>query len=502
MDPRHPSLSVLLTTSILLSVAPTVVRGINPTDQVPPVAVSGLSGVTFLTTDLSRLRRFYGQGAGLAEVPEEPGGIRFVVGANQWIEFRSVSDGGWARRLQHVTLEAADLDGIESVLRARGVSATWTGSDPKKRALQFADPAGNLIQVTKSSTPPAAAAMRTAPFSNHLQHIGLAVAYPLAEPTMAFYREKLGFPEVFRGNAPNGRLALVKFRIPGPGRELIELIFFDPPLNKWAAGAFDHVNFEVSNIDDAYQALHGRGIAIQSKHLPTVNGEHLWAIDIIDPELTRVEVQVLAPTSAPIGTISTVGGVSARPLFDGRTLTGWEGNTGNWRVEDGAIVGGALDRRQPRNEFLATTGAYGDFELRLQYKIEGTSGFVNGGVQFWSQRMPGSFEVSGYQADLGADKDGNLYDESRRDTELAAPSPEVRDRALKTGEWNDYRIRAEKAHIEIWLNGAKTVDYTERAQGIPQRGKFALQIHGGANTRVSYRNLELEALPDPAQTGH
>ena len=140
--------------------------------------------------------------------------------------------------------------------------------------------------------------------------------------------------------------------------------------------------------------------------------------------------------------------------------------------------------------------------MRLQYKIEGTGGFVNGGVQFWSQRVPGSFEVSGYQADLGAGTDGDLYDESRRNADLAAPSPEVRDRALRPGAWNDYRIRAEKAHIQIWLNGVKTVDYTESAPGIPQQGKFALQIHGGANTKVSYRNIEVEAFPDQAQTGH
>ncbi|MFZ1056411.1 MAG: DUF1080 domain-containing protein, partial [Opitutaceae bacterium] len=73
----------------------------------------------------------------------------------------------------------------------------------------------------------------------------------------------------------------------------------------------------------------------------------------------------------------------------------------------------------------------------------------------------------------------------------------VRNRVLKLGAWNDYRIRAVKTHIEIWLNGTKTVDYTESAQGIPQRGKFALQIHGGAFTKVSYRNLEIETLPDP-----
>src|SRR5271165_2570478 len=495
--PRYRS--VLLVASLLLSLEHHAARGANLSDQAPPLAVSGLSGVTFLTTDFAPLRRFYGQGAGLAEVPLDPSRIRFIVGASQWIEFQKVSEANWARRLQHVTLAATDLDEVASALRSRGVPLTWIGSDPQRRVLQLSDPAGNLIQLTQPWIAPEAT--RTVPFSNHLQHVGLAVSSLLAEPTMAFYRETLGCPEMIRMNAPNGHLALVKFRLPGPSRDLIELIFCDPPLNKWAAGAFDHVNFEVSNIDDAYRALHKGGIAIRSNHLPTVNGERLWAMDIIDPELSRMEVQAIAPTSTPIGTVSTVGGASSKPLFDGRTLAGWEGNMGNWRVEEGAIVAGALDRRQPYNEFLATTAVYGDFELRLEYKIEGTGGFVNGGVQFWSRRVPGSFEVSGYQADLGADTDGNLYDESRRNANLATAPAGVRNRALRPADWNDYRIRAEGAHIEIWLNGVKTVDYTESDSSIPLRGEFALQIHGGANTKVSYRNLEIETLPGPVQIG-
>jgi hypothetical protein len=154
-----------------------------------------------------------------------------------------------------------------------------------------------------------------------------------------------------------------------------------------------------------------------------------------------------------------------------------------------------LDRRQPHNEFLATTKDYGNFELRLKYRIEGSAGFVNGGVQFWSQRVPGNWEVSGYQADLGAATDGNLYDESRRGVNLVVASPEVRARALRPGEWNDYRIRAENAHIQIWLNGVKTADYVEADKGIPMHGRFALQIHGYARTKVWYKDLELEELP-------
>jgi len=187
----------------------------------------------------------------------------------------------------------------------------------------------------------------------------------------------------------------------------------------------------------------------------------------------------------------------AMPIFDGKTLNGWEGNTNYWRVEEGAIVAGGIERKQPHNDFLATTREFGNFELRLQYKLEGTNGFVNGGVQFWSQRVPHNFEVSGYQADLGADTDGNLYDESRRNRNLAEPKKETREKALKPGDWNDYRIRAEGAHIQLWLNGVKTVDYTESDQAIPRHGIMALQIHGGAYTKVQYRNLELEELPAP-----
>jgi hypothetical protein len=186
----------------------------------------------------------------------------------------------------------------------------------------------------------------------------------------------------------------------------------------------------------------------------------------------------------------------ATPLFDGKSLTGWEGDAHFWRVGSNAIVAGWLDRKQPHNDFLATTREFGNFDLRLQYKVEGTNGFVNGGVQFWSQRVPDNFEVSGYQADLGADTDGNLYDESRRNRNDAEAGKETRAKALKPGDWNDYRIRAEGARIQIWLNGVQTVDYTESDAAIPRHGIIALQIHGGAYTKVQYRKLVINELPE------
>ena len=193
------------------------------------------------------------------------------------------------------------------------------------------------------------------------------------------------------------------------------------------------------------------------------------------------------------------------PLFDGKTFTGWEGDIDTvWRIEDGALVAGSLEKKQEKNNFLATTKKYSDFELTLKWKLEGTEGFVNGGVQFRTVRIPNHHEVSGYQADLGKGYDGALYDESRRKKMLAQPTPEVLAKAQKPlGEWNEYRIRAEGKRIQIWLNGVQTVDYTETAGVILQDGKsmvidttgiIAVQIHGGATSIVRYKDLMIEEL--------
>ncbi|HRE80124.1 MAG TPA: DUF1080 domain-containing protein [Opitutaceae bacterium] len=187
---------------------------------------------------------------------------------------------------------------------------------------------------------------------------------------------------------------------------------------------------------------------------------------------------------------------SATPLFDGATLRGWEGNTAVWRVEEGALVGGSLEGN-PRNEFLATTRSYRNFVLKLEYKLVGTEGFVNGGVQIRSRRIAQpAHEMSGYQADIGAGYSGFLYDESRRKRVLAAADKKRVEEVEKPGEWNRYEIRCEGPRVQLFINGKQTVDYTEREPGIEQEGLIALQIHGACKAVISFRNVTLVELPD------
>jgi hypothetical protein len=184
-------------------------------------------------------------------------------------------------------------------------------------------------------------------------------------------------------------------------------------------------------------------------------------------------------------------------LFDGKTLDGWEGDEKTWRVEDGAIAGGSLESIVPRNEFLCTRKSYENFELKVRFRLLGDKDKANGGVQFRTKRVPNHHEVSGFQADIGQGYWGALYDESRRNKVLAGPSKEVIAKAAKLDDWNEYTIRAEGPHVQLWLNGVLTVDYTEKDEKIEPAGIIGLQVHGGGKTKVLYKDITIEELPAP-----
>lgn len=177
------------------------------------------------------------------------------------------------------------------------------------------------------------------------------------------------------------------------------------------------------------------------------------------------------------------------PIFNGKDLEGWEGDLKLWKVEDGKIVGDSPGIKQ--NDFLATKKTYGDFELRLEFKLKDGKG--NTGVQFRSKRDLTSSEVEGYQADIGEKYWGCLYDEHRRRKVLVQAPPELAN-VLKKDDWNTYVIRAEADHVTLSINGLTTVDYREPEKEIARSGIIAVQVHSGPPLRVEFRNLRLKEL--------
>ena len=184
----------------------------------------------------------------------------------------------------------------------------------------------------------------------------------------------------------------------------------------------------------------------------------------------------------------------AQTLFDGKTLKGWsiqEKEAWMWKVKDGAIVGGSLDKNVPHNTFITTEKRYKNFELTLQVKVEGKR--PNAGIQIRSERIKDHHEMIGYQADVGPGYWGRLYDESRRRKFLAPFATKAGAMEIKEG-WNDYKIRCEGKRIRMWINGILTCDYTEKDELIPLEGFIALQAHSGPPFEVSYRKIVIKKL--------
>jgi putative heme-binding domain-containing protein len=176
---------------------------------------------------------------------------------------------------------------------------------------------------------------------------------------------------------------------------------------------------------------------------------------------------------------------NAKDFFNGKDLTGWDGDPKLWRVENGEIIGKSPGIKH--NEFLRSHLMAGDFKLSLQVKL--TPNKENSGIQFRSEAMPNG-DVKGYQADIGAGWWGKLYEELGR----AILWDKSGESSVKTEEWNRYEIEAKGSKIRTWINGQLSVDLDDPSGA--RRGIFALQIHSGGPMEVRFKDLKLELPKD------
>jgi hypothetical protein len=220
-------------------------------------------------------------------------------------------------------------------------------------------------------------------------------------------------------------------------------------------------------------------------------------------------------------------------LFDGRTLTGWDGRPGVWSVEDGAIVGVSTKEKNAGNSFLVYHGvAAKDFDLKLEIKVEWGGG---SGIQYRSStgipagRVAGKGEAPldprwvmiGPQADFwypvsenAKQYSGQLYSQNtslgivawRGQAVESEPGKPPRlvgaigDRAqlgtyVKDGEWNQYTIIARGSVILHILNGQLMAVLVDDDPGSTTNvsGLFGLQIEG-TPCKVSFRDLWLKKI--------
>jgi hypothetical protein len=205
------------------------------------------------------------------------------------------------------------------------------------------------------------------------------------------------------------------------------------------------------------------------------------------------------------------------PIFDGRTLTGWQGqDMSYWTVEDEAITGTITpEHAPPMNQYLVyQDGLVDNFELKLDFRLTGSATPVtNGGFQYRSRRLPNG-DVAGYQVDnnFGQPWKVRLYDEfGRHDLALEGErsvfdefgkrhvtpldvAPGARD--FRLDQWHEYHLIANGHELSLSINGKLVAECTDNdPQQFEPSGVLAMQLHTGPPMKAQFRNLRLKKLP-------
>jgi len=206
-----------------------------------------------------------------------------------------------------------------------------------------------------------------------------------------------------------------------------------------------------------------------------------------------------------------------KPIFDGKTLAGWDGDPTYWRVEDGALVGEITPATVIKsNTFIIWNGGKPkDFELKLDYRItpDGNSGINYRSVVVPDTVTPGNkFAMRGYQCDVDGKKryPGNNYEEKGRlflavrgqMTRVVGGRPPVlvstigdSDELAKvvTDDWNSVHVIARGNVLAHIINGRlMTVVIDDDAPNRPVDGLIGVQVHVGPPMKVEYRHLRLK----------
>lgn len=210
-----------------------------------------------------------------------------------------------------------------------------------------------------------------------------------------------------------------------------------------------------------------------------------------------------------------------KQIFNGKDLSGWDGDSRLWTVQDGVIHGETTAENPAKgNTFIIwKDGTLKDFELRLSFRCNSTN---NSGIQYRSKHITegnvrNPWVVRGYQHEIRNETKlpsvaGFIYDEGgkRGRTCLVGEKAEWTDsgkkvtdtlidadgyaKLFKLDDWNDVVIIGKGTHIQHYLNGRLILDFTDSPQNALTEGILALQLHAGKPMWVEFKDIRVKDL--------
>ncbi len=209
----------------------------------------------------------------------------------------------------------------------------------------------------------------------------------------------------------------------------------------------------------------------------------------------------------------------SKSIFNGKDLSGWDGDPELWSVRDGVIHGETTEKIPAKgNTFIIwKAGIVKDFELRLTFRCNATN---NSGIQYRSKhivddKVKNKWVVRGYQHELRNEVgfpniSGFIYDEGGKRARICmvgekatweAEGKKVTGELLtkedfqslfKLDDWNDVVIIAKGNHIQHYMNDRLILDFTDNEPNLAlSEGILALQLHAGKPMWVDFKNIRL-----------
>ncbi len=196
-------------------------------------------------------------------------------------------------------------------------------------------------------------------------------------------------------------------------------------------------------------------------------------------------------TFASLGLLTNMASAQSwEPLFNGKDLTGWHTQPGGeWKVVDGVIVGTSASSER-RHGLLVSDRKLTNFILRAKFRVrEG-----NSGLYFRAEETDTNVAVRGFQAEVDRSSAvGGLYETAMRGW-VRKPDPDVIENIVTHGEWVNITVTAIDDDVTVSLNGTTVTELLGDKESL-KKGRIALQLHGGQNMHVEFKDIAVLKLP-------
>jgi len=258
--------------------------------------LAGIASAGFRVSGLEKARAFYSGLLGFEEafhLSNDKGEVRvawFKINDEQYYEIYPGLPADENVRCTHVAFLTPDIEKLRRMLADRGLQpGPITASPEGNRVLEMMDPDGTLLKFVQYMPGSLQENARGRFISDRrvadsIAHVGLIVADE--NRANAFYRDKLGFQEIYRAGFPGEKITRwVSMHMPGRRAQWVEYMLHDKPLNRLMLGGTQHVDLQTESTVEAYRKIVERG-APPSTQFPKGSG----LIQLFDPDGTRTEI--------------------------------------------------------------------------------------------------------------------------------------------------------------------------------------------------------------------